>query len=95
LGGDAPPTPSLNSATVKEVNVQTTYTIRIRETLGDHWRGYFENLQLKTVGPAGNRSSELSGSLDELALHGVLTKLSDLNLHLLSVYAAEEVSASH
>ena len=66
-----------------------TYHIRIKESLGAHWQGYFGGLELRTVQNGELIQSELCGDLDESALHGVLDKLRDLNLHLISVNQAD------
>ena len=62
-----------------------TYRIRVKEHLSDHWQGYFAGLSLYSIEVGGKRSSELSGTLDDAALHAVIAKLRDLNLHLVSV----------
>lgn len=68
----------------------TTYFIRVREHLGEHWQGYFGGLELSSI-PHGNcQISELRGELNEAALQATLRTLSDLNLHLLSVNAQNE-----
>ena len=69
-----------------------TYRIRIKENLSDHWRGYFGDLSIRDVQSGDLTQSELSGELDESALHGVLGKLRDLNLHLVSVDTLEDSS---
>jgi hypothetical protein len=62
------------------------YEIRVRGRLDAHWATSFEGLTLTYDGD----STVLSGSLvDEAALHGVLSKVTELNLHLLSVNAIE------
>lgn len=71
----------------------TTYRIRIGEQLSERWRGYFGTLALSQVEAGGKTLSELTGTLDEAALHGVLNQLCDLNLHLVSVDTVEEVDA--
>lgn len=68
------------------------YEIRVQGRLDAHWTAWFEGLTLAYDGD----TTVLRGSLvDEAALHGVLSKLAGLNLHLLSVNAVEvEVTAS-
>jgi hypothetical protein len=59
------------------------YEIEIAGHLDDIWQTWFGNLQL-TRTPAGN--TILSGPLaDQPALHGLLNKIRDLGLTLLSV----------
>ena len=70
----------------------SVYEIRVQGHLDQHWATWFEGLTLTYEGD----TTVLSGVLaDEAALHGVLTKVGNLNLHLLSVNAVEtEVTAS-
>ncbi|HEY7340462.1 MAG TPA: hypothetical protein VH591_06260 [Ktedonobacterales bacterium] len=60
------------------------YEIRVRGRLDAHWAAWFEGMTLAYDGD----TTVLCGSLvDEAALHGVLSKVAELNLHLLSVNA--------
>lgn len=62
------------------------YEIRVHGRLDAHWAAWFEGLTLAYDGD----TTVLRGSLiDEAALHGVLSKVAGLNLHLLSVTAVE------
>jgi hypothetical protein len=62
------------------------YELRVKGRLDQHWATWFEGLTLTHDGD----DTVLRGPLaDEAALHGVLTKIGDLNLHLLSVHAVE------
>ena len=57
--------------------------IRVRGQLGDQWRDWFENLEIRLL---ENGEMILSGAIpDQAALMGVLEKLNRLNLTLLSV----------
>jgi ABC-type multidrug transport system ATPase subunit len=59
------------------------YQIRVKGQLEGSWSEWFEDLALT---PAGNGEMVLSGPIvDQAALHGVLAKLRDLGLPLLSV----------
>lgn len=59
------------------------YTIRIKEQLTQRWSEWFEGL---TVRMMDNRETILSGFLqDQAALHGLLERIRDLNLTLISV----------
>ena len=59
------------------------YEIRVEGPLPRGWSDWFEGLDIRP-GPGGD--SILSGPLaDQAALHGVLAKVRDLNLKLVSV----------
>lgn len=65
----------------------TTYQIRIKGHLGQQWLGWFEGLTI-TWEDAGN--TLLSGPVvDQAALHGLLRKVRDLGMPLLSVMAPD------
>jgi hypothetical protein len=59
------------------------YEIRVRGVLDDHWSAWFEGLEL-TGDHAGHTT--IAGPIaDQAALHGLLARVSDLGLVLLSV----------
>ncbi len=59
------------------------YQIRLKGHLGPQWRTYFEGFSLKN---SENGEALLTGMImDQAALHGVLAKIRDLGLPLLSV----------
>jgi hypothetical protein len=59
------------------------YEFKVARSLSDQWAAWFDGLELAHDNQ-GN--TLLSGTLmDQAALHGVLTKIRDLNLILLSV----------
>ena len=59
------------------------YEFKIAQPLSDQWAAWFDDLDL-IRDDQGN--TLLSGTIvDQAALHGVLTKIRDLNLILLSV----------
>jgi hypothetical protein len=59
------------------------YEFRVAQSLSDQWTAWFDGLDLARD-DQGN--TLLSGAIvDQAALHGVLTKIRDLNLILLSV----------
>jgi hypothetical protein len=61
----------------------TMYQIRIKGHLGKQWADWFEGL---TTTLDDNGDTLLSGRIvDQAALHGLLKKLRDLNLTLVSV----------
>ncbi len=63
------------------------YQIRLRGHLGQQWTAWFEGL---TITPAENGETLLTGPVaDQAALHGLLRKVRDLGLPLLSVNCVE------
>lgn len=59
------------------------YQLRLAGHLGQHWAEWFEGL---TVTPLDNGETLLTGPVaDQAALHGVLRKVRDLGIPLLSV----------
>jgi uncharacterized protein (DUF3820 family) len=59
------------------------YEIRVEGELPRDWANWFEGLDIR---PGQSGESLLSGPLaDQAALHGVLAKIRDLNLKLISV----------
>lgn len=69
--------------------IGTTYEIRIKGYLNPNWSDWLEGL---SVTSQDNDETLLSGSLpDQAALYGVLAKIRDLNLVLMSVRQAGKV----
>ena len=67
------------------------YEIRIRGHLADRWAGWFEGLTI-TLEDSGD--TLLSGPVvDQAALHGLLRKVRDLGMPLLSVIRVESNQA--
>jgi hypothetical protein len=59
------------------------YQIRVRGYLGQEWAEWFDGLAIQ---PDANGETVLSGPIfDQAALHGLLKKVRDLGLPLLSV----------
>ena len=66
------------------------YQIRIKEQLGQHWSAWFGGLTITTE---ANGETVLTGEVvDQAALHGLLSKVRDLQVTLLSVYTIEKDS---
>ena len=66
-----------------EANQRVVYRFRIKGHLGQQWMDWFEGLTV-TLEEGGN--TLLSGTVvDQSALHGILKKIRDLGLPLLSV----------
>ena len=63
------------------------YRIRIKGHLGARWEDWFECM---TITPEANGDTLLTGPVvDQAALHGVLKKVRDLGLPLLSIIEVE------
>jgi hypothetical protein len=59
------------------------YQIRVEGTLDQRWTAWFEGLQIASEG----QQTVISGLLpDQPALHGVLNKIRDLGMCLISVH---------
>ena len=59
------------------------YHIRVRGQLGQEWSDWFEGL---TIEPQANGDTLLIGPVvDQTALHGILERVRDLGMPLLSV----------
>jgi hypothetical protein len=72
----------MNMKTQRVTNVPQLYEIRVAGHLSENWAARFEGLSMRheLVG-----ETVLSGMLDQSALHGVLVKIRDLGLNLISV----------
>jgi hypothetical protein len=67
--------------------VQAYYEIRVQGILDQRWSDWFDGLRL-TSEPGG--VTLIAGPIaDQAALHGVLAKVRDLGLPLLSVHRAD------
>lgn len=65
----------------------TIYKIRIRGRLDDHWSDWFDGL---TITPREGGDTLLTGPvIDDAALHGLLKKVRDLEMPLISVNRVE------
>ena len=64
------------------------YEIKVKECLDDQWKEWFEGMDLKHVenGELRQQCTLIIGPIaDQPALHGLLAKIRDLNLTLISV----------
>ena len=66
----------------------TDYRIKLKEHLDPKWSDWFEHMAISTEGD----HTILTGAVaDQAALHGLLIRIRDLNLTLLSVERIESV----
>jgi hypothetical protein len=64
------------------MGVNSRYEIRVKGILDRRWAAWFEDLQVSSDG----EETVISGPVaDQAALHGLLTKVRDLGLFLISV----------
>ncbi len=71
----------------REFDRQTVYQIRVKGNLNRKWSDWFDGL---TITPQADDETLLTGPVaDQAALHGLLGKIRDLGLPLLSVKRLE------
>jgi hypothetical protein len=70
----------------RRMNAPELYEIRVAGHLSANWAARFEGLSMRHE-PEGE--TVLSGMLDQAALHGVLIRVRDLGMKLISVKGAE------
>jgi hypothetical protein len=63
------------------------YAIRVRGVLNPEWSDWFEGLSIKPQ--AGGETLMMGTLVDQAALHGLLNKIRDIGLPLLSVNKVE------
>jgi hypothetical protein len=75
---------------LEQTGAEAFYLIRVRGMLDDGWADWFGGLEMAPEqGIDGSPITMLTGIFDHSALHGVLGRLRDLNLTLLSVTRLE------
>jgi len=67
--------------------MNSIYQIQVRGHLTDDWSDWFAGLRINRLDPT---DTLLVGQLDQTALHGVLARIRDLNLTLISVNQVQE-----
>ena len=72
--------------TQPKTNAPQLYEIRVAGHLSENWAARFEGLSMSHQ-PQGE--TLLRGMLDQSALHGVLVRIRDLGLNLISVNRVE------
>ncbi len=64
------------------MGMQSRYEIRVKGILDERWTAWFEGLRIAAAG----EDTVITGAVaDQAALHGLLTKIRDLGLFLISV----------
>ena len=71
-----------------KLDERLVYKIRVQGTLDDHWSDWFSSLTITTQEDQPAITC-LTGHIDQAALRGVLNKVWDLNLTLISVTLVE------
>ena len=73
------------------LDTPATYRIIVQGYLEEHWSDWFDGLDiLPQVSEDGIRVTRLTGTvIDQAALHGLLRKLYDLGMPLLSINCIE------
>lgn len=68
------------------------YEIRLSGEIDEHWTAWFDGL---TVRQGGERTTVITGPFaDQAALHGVLQRVRDLGMPLISVLRFDDLPAS-
>ena len=70
------------------------YEIKVKGHLDEQWSSWFEDLTITTgFGPNGTPITTFTGPMaDQAALHGVLARIRDINMPLISVTPIESKS---
>ena len=70
-----------------ELDQSTAYQIKVRDRLDDHWMDWFDGLTITFESEGDDvTTTTLTGAVaDQAVLRGILCKLWDLNLTLISV----------
>ena len=71
----------------REFDKPGVYQVRVKGTFDERWSEWFDGF---TIIPQADHETLLTGSVtDQIALHGLLSKIRDLGLPLLSVVRIE------
>lgn len=74
----------------EHTNKQSGYHIKIKGHLDSRWQEWFDGL---TITSTADGHTLLSGSIhDQAALHGVLKKINNLGLTLISINPQQEIN---
>lgn len=77
----------MNSHSASRADVAMIYQIRVQGRLDESWSDYFDGMAIVIEGRGHGRAvTTITGAfIDRAALHGILNRIRDLNLPLLSV----------
>lgn len=64
------------------MQTQPKYEIRVKGHLDERWMRYFEGLEILLQ---ADGETTVTGLMDQSALHGILNRIRDLGLELISV----------
>ena len=78
--------------TQQRINAPEPYEIRVAGHLSENWAARFEGLSMRHE-PEGE--TVLSGMLDQSALHGILVRIRNLGLNLISINRVEATESSY
>ena len=74
---------------------QAAYQIQVEGRLDEHWSDWFNGMVITLdQEDAPPTVTTLTGVVDQSALHGILARIRDLNLKLLSVTQLEHIGAT-
>jgi hypothetical protein len=68
---------------------QVAYQIRVRGRLDESWSDWFSGMTTEVDNESIPPDTTLTGVIDQSALHGILSRIRDLNLLLVSVTRIE------
>ena len=77
--------------TKRKMNTPQLFEIRVAGHLSENWAARFEGLSMRHEIEG---ETVLSGMLDQSALHGVLVRIRDLGLNLISVNIVETAGSN-
>ena len=76
----------------EQINDHVRYRVVVRGRLGEHLAGVFDHLD---VDPRPGQTSLTGNFADQAQLHGLLDRLRDLGIHLISVNPVDQAAAPH
>ena len=77
----------------KKTDERVTCQIKVQGKLDDHWADWFDGLEI-VVESENPPVTTLTGTIDQSGLRGILNKVWDLNLALISVTPIEADESS-